>query len=76
MKKVTAVLPARNCRRELHRCLSALSRGDFVPDVIVVDDGSDDGTQQMIKEEREIADWSLYQLIIDDFKQRFCIMVY
>lgn len=33
-------------------------------------------TQQMIKEEREIADWSLYQLIIDDFKQRFCIMVY
>ena len=50
MKKVTAVLPARNCRRELHRCLSALSRGDFVPDVIVVDDGSDDGTQQMIRE--------------------------
>lgn len=50
MKKVTAVLPARNCRRELHRCLSALSRGDYVPEVIVVDDGSDDGTQQMIKE--------------------------
>ena len=50
MKKVTAVLPARNCRRDLHRCLSALSRGDYVPDVIVVDDGSDDGTQQMIRE--------------------------
>lgn len=33
-------------------------------------------TQQMIKEEREIADFSLYQLIIDDFKERFCIMVY
>lgn len=33
-------------------------------------------TQQMIKEEREIADYSLYQLIIDDFKTRFCIMVY
>lgn len=33
-------------------------------------------TQQMIKEEREIADWSLYQVIIDDFKTRFCIMVY
>lgn len=33
-------------------------------------------TQQMIKEEREIADFSLYQLIIDDFKERFCVMVY
>ena len=33
-------------------------------------------TQQMIREEREIADYSLYQIIIDDFKTRFCIMVY
>lgn len=33
-------------------------------------------TQQMIREEREIADWSLYQVIIDEFKMRFCIMVY
>ena len=33
-------------------------------------------TQQMIKEEREIADYSLYQLIIEEFKTRFCIMVY
>lgn len=33
-------------------------------------------TQQMIKEEREIADFSLYRLIIDEFKRRFCIMVY
>ncbi len=33
-------------------------------------------TQQMIREEREVADFSLYQLIIDDFKTRFCIMVY
>lgn len=33
-------------------------------------------TQQMIREEREIADFSLYQLIIDEFKTRFCIMVY
>ena len=49
MENVTAVL-LRNCRRDLHRCLSALSRGDYVYEVIVVDDGSDDGTQQMIKE--------------------------
>lgn len=33
-------------------------------------------TQQMIKEEREIAEFNLYDLIIDEFKQRFCIMVY
>lgn len=49
MKKVTAVLPARNCRKDLHRCLTALCRGDYVPEIIVVDDASDDRTQQMIR---------------------------
>ena len=49
MKKVTAVLPARNCRQELFKCLSALSRGNYVPEMIVVDDGSDDGTREMIR---------------------------
>lgn len=49
MKKVTAVLPARNCRQQLHRCLSGLSAGKYTPEIIVVDDGSDDGTQQMIR---------------------------
>ena len=50
MKKVTAVLPARNCRQELQKCLSALSRSSYIPGIIVVDDGSDDGTRQMILE--------------------------
>ena len=49
MNKVTAVLPARNCRKDLHRCLTALCRGDHVPDIIVVDDDSDDRTRQMIR---------------------------
>lgn len=33
-------------------------------------------TQRMIKEEREIADFDIYQYIIDDFKDRFCLLVY
>ena len=33
-------------------------------------------TQQMIKEEVDVADINIYHIIIDDFKQRFCIMVY
>lgn len=33
-------------------------------------------TQQMIQEERDIADFDLYEIIIDEFKNRFCIMVY
>ena len=49
MKKVTAVLPARNCRQELFKCLSVLSRGNYVPEMIVVDDGSDDGTREMMR---------------------------
>ena len=33
-------------------------------------------TQQMIQEERDIADFDLYKIIIEEFKNRFCIMVY
>lgn len=33
-------------------------------------------TQQMIKEEVEVANINLYEIIINDFKHRFCIMVY
>lgn len=33
-------------------------------------------TQQMIREEREIAEFSIYNLIINEFMLRFCIMVY
>lgn len=33
-------------------------------------------TQQMIKEQREIVLFNLYDHIIRDFKQQFCIMVY
>lgn len=49
-KKVTAVVPARNCRRELAVCLAALCGGDCPPEIIVVDDASDDGTAQMVRE--------------------------
>lgn len=33
-------------------------------------------TQQMIKEEREISDFSIYDYIAEDFKKEFCILVY
>ena len=33
-------------------------------------------TQQMIKEEREISNFDMYQIIADDFKTRFCVMIY
>jgi len=33
-------------------------------------------TQQMIREEREVARFSIYEHIADDFKQNFCILVY
>ncbi len=33
-------------------------------------------TQQMIKEEREVQDFNIYDVIIQDFKHRFCVMVY
>jgi len=33
-------------------------------------------TQTLIREDREIADYSLYQVIADDFKKAFCVLVY
>jgi len=33
-------------------------------------------TQQLIKEEREIAEFNLYDLITEEFKKEFCVMVY
>lgn len=33
-------------------------------------------TQQMIEQERNIADFNLYDIITEDFKQRFCLLVY
>lgn len=33
-------------------------------------------TQQMIREEREIAEFNLYDYIAEDFKNRFCLLIY
>lgn len=33
-------------------------------------------TQQMIKEEREVSEFNIYDYIVRSFKERFCIMVY
>ena len=33
-------------------------------------------TQQMLKEEREIADYNVTDVIVQSFKKRFCIMIY
>ena len=33
-------------------------------------------TQTLIREDREISDFSLYQVIADDFKKSFCVLVY
>ena len=33
-------------------------------------------TQSMIREEREISDFSIYDVIVQDFKEKFCVIVY
>lgn len=33
-------------------------------------------TQQMIKEQREISDFDIYEIIVKDFKKHFCLLVY
>ena len=33
-------------------------------------------SQQMIEQERKVAEFNIVQFIVDDFKQRFCLMIY
>lgn len=33
-------------------------------------------SQQMIEEERRVADWNMYEYLIDKFKQQFLLLVY
>ena len=33
-------------------------------------------SQQMLTQEREVANFNIYQIIIDDFKDRFCLQLY
>jgi hypothetical protein len=33
-------------------------------------------SQQMIEEERRVADWNMYEYLVDKFKQQFLILVY
>lgn len=33
-------------------------------------------SQQMIQSERDISDFNIYQIIINDFQSRYCIMIY
>ena len=33
-------------------------------------------TQKLIQEERKVLDWDIHHYIIDEFKRRFCILVY
>lgn len=33
-------------------------------------------TQDMIRQEREVSDFSIYDMIIRDFKEAFCLLVY
>ena len=33
-------------------------------------------TQQMIEQERDTAKFNIFQVILDEFKQRFCVLVY
>ena len=33
-------------------------------------------TQQLIQAERDLVRFNIHDLIIDDFKQRFCVLIY
>ncbi|MBS3054182.1 MAG: glycosyltransferase family 2 protein [Candidatus Aenigmarchaeota archaeon] len=47
---ISVVVPAYNCRGTIDRCIQALKNLDFKNyEIIIVDDGSTDGTQDMLK---------------------------
>ena len=50
MSKTTVVIPNYNGIKYLENCLSSLYKGTVVPSVIVVDNGSVDGSRQLVEE--------------------------
>lgn len=48
--EVTAVILSHDDKRNLRRCLNALMKGVVVPEIIVVDAGSSDGSSEMVRE--------------------------
>jgi glycosyltransferase involved in cell wall biosynthesis len=52
MNRVSVVIPAFNEADRIHHVLQSLSGIDYIDDIIVVDDGSTDGTTQLVNEYR------------------------
>ncbi len=50
MAKTTVVIPNYNGRNYLDECLSSLYKGTLVPEIIVVDNGSADGSVRLVEE--------------------------
>ncbi|MBP3736853.1 MAG: glycosyltransferase family 2 protein [Lachnospiraceae bacterium] len=49
-KRITVVIPNYNGREMLRECVSSILAGSVVPQIIVVDNDSEDGSVQMLKE--------------------------
>nr|DAI08205.1 MAG TPA: Portal protein, Proximal tail tube, phi29, mature virion, VIRUS.3A [Caudoviricetes sp.] len=60
----------------------SVSAGTSTQDLTHTVDGSIHGnigvttTQQMIMSEREVSDYSIYMVLVEDFKHEFCVLVY
>jgi polyisoprenyl-phosphate glycosyltransferase len=48
--KITAIIPAHNEEEGIRAVLDVISRTDFINEIIVVDDGSKDGTVEKVRE--------------------------
>ena len=49
MKKLSIIIPCYNSAQTIKRCLDSIPERDYIQ-VIVIDDGSEDGTQEILKE--------------------------
>lgn len=77
--KVSAYNETTFTNRNLNESEAESSQTEDVDRVLTRDEGGNIGvttTQKMITDEREVALFNIYNKISEDFRKRFCIMVY
>lgn len=61
--KTTVVIPNYNGRNFIENCLDSLTKGSVLPYIIVVDNGSEDGSLELLRQKYEVEKYPYIEII-------------